>query len=320
MVCQVHGPRPLRLPSAFLDGLFRVRETRTLLRLRSALALGLLRHNWIVNGRIGAHDADVGHPRVEIPQQVVRRIGPVADENQLSIGEPAQDVLEHFLGQRGLALVVLASKMQHGVDRQAVDLLGSGNANRQSHHNPVVATGGRHPFGRRGHGIAEPPQTVDVLAAFVQQGIVDHQVQKTARIEPDDNGHGHMMRQVVYHPSRTTEEVVEAVERVSLLSGNGRIGLNRLEHSILGPPAQAHYPTQQHGDVRLERWLRECWQQALQYRIEREYVRKHGRGPPCPLRVSDACNHAKFTRNPVLFASSKSIKKSAKVQDSDPRR
>jgi hypothetical protein len=31
-------------------------------------------------------------------------------------------------------------------------------------------------------------------------------------------------------------------------------------------------------------------------------------------RVFDACNHAKSTRNPVLFASSKSIRKSAKVQ------
>src|SRR5208283_3926864 len=55
---------------------------------------------------------------------------------------------------------------------------------------------------------------------------------------------------------------------------------------IASPPAQAHYPTQQHLDVRLERWLRERWQQALQYRIEREYARKHGRGPPCPLRAS----------------------------------
>jgi len=31
-------------------------------------------------------------------------------------------------------------------------------------------------------------------------------------------------------------------------------------------------------------------------------------------RVSDASNYAKFTRNPVLFSSSKSIKKSAEVQ------
>ncbi|NQU10819.1 PEP-CTERM sorting domain-containing protein, partial [bacterium] len=46
--------------------------------------------------------------------------------------------------------------------------------------------------------------------------------------------------------------------------------------------------------------------------------RKHGRGPPCPLRAScDADSHAKYTRNPVLFSLSKSTRKSAKVQGSE---
>ena len=158
--------------------------------------------------------------------------------------------------------------------------------NRQSHHHPVVAAGGRHPLGRRGHRIAEPTQTVDMLAAFVQQGVVDDQVQQAARIEPDDDRHGDLMGQVVDRPSGTTEEVVEAVEGMPLFARNRRIGLDRLEHSVLGSLAQTHHPTEQHLDVRLKRRLGEYGQQALQNRVERGYARKHGRGPPCPLRAS----------------------------------
>ncbi len=279
------SPRPLSATVAIglLHSLLRVGKTRALSRLPSALALGLLGHDRIVKRRIGTHHADIGHPRVEIPQQVARRIGPIADENQLSIGEPSQDLLEHFLGQRGFARVVLARKMQSSVDRQAVNLVGLGKGNCQPHYNPVVAAGGRDPFGGRGHGIAEPTQAVDMPAPFVQQGVVDHQVQQPVRIEPDDDRRGHLLGQVAYQPSRTAEEVVEAVERMPLLAGERRIGLDRLEHSVLGSPAQAHHPTEQHLDVRLERRLREHRQQALQNRVERGYARKHGRGPPCPF-------------------------------------
>ena len=99
------SPRPLSATVAIglLHSLLRVGKTRALSRLPSALALGLLGHDRIVKRRIGTHHADIGHPRVEIPEQVARRIGPIADENQLSIGEPSQDLLEHFLGQRGFA-------------------------------------------------------------------------------------------------------------------------------------------------------------------------------------------------------------------------
>ena len=175
--------------------------------------------------------------------------------------------------------------MQLGVDRQTVNLVGSGNANCQSNHHPVIAAGGRDPFGRRGHGIAEPAQAVDMLAPFVQQGIVDDQVQSVARIERDDSRHGQLPGQVVNRPSRPTEEVVEAIERMSLFPRKGRIGLDGLEDSELGSLAQAHHPPEQNLDVRLERWFGECWQQALQNGVERGYARKHGRGPPCPLRV-----------------------------------
>src|SRR5208283_650018 len=97
---------------------------------------------------------------------------------------------------------------------------------------------------------------------------------------------------------------------MSLSSGNGRIGLNRLEHSKLRPLAQAHDPTQQHLGVRLERWLREYWQQALQYRIEREYARKHGWGPPCPLRASPTLvKPRKVYKEPRPLSSSKNLRK-----------
>jgi hypothetical protein len=115
-------------------------------------------HGHLVNGCIGTHYPDVRHPLVEISQQVVHRIGSVANEDQFSLGEPLQNVLEHFLGQCRFALVLLARQMKHRVDRQAVDLAGSGNANRQAHHDPVVAAGGRDPFGGRCHGVAKPTQ------------------------------------------------------------------------------------------------------------------------------------------------------------------
>lgn len=98
--------------------------------------------------------------------------------------------------------------------------------------------------------------------------------------------HGYFVGQVMHGPGGATEEIVEAVERMPLGSGYGRIGLGGLEHSILGSLAQAHHPTEQHLDVRLERWLGKCWQQALNNGVERGYARKHGRGPPCLSRAS----------------------------------
>ena len=267
-------------------GLLRIGKARPLLRLRSALALGLFRRHWIVNGRIGTHYAHVGHSRVEIAEQIFRRIRPIAEKNQLSVGKPLQDVPEHILGQRGFALLVLARQMQHGVDRETVYLGGSWNADRQSHHHPVVAAGGGPPLGRRGHRIAEPAQAVNVFASLVQQRVVDDQIQQSSRIELDDHGHGDLMGQVAHHPSRAAEEVVETVEGVPLFSRNRRIGLDRLEHSVLRSLAQAHHPTDQHLDVRLKRRLGKHGQQALHNRVERGYARKHGWGPPCPLRVS----------------------------------
>src|SRR5208283_5747064 len=100
-------------------------------------------------------------------------------------------------------------------------------------------------------------------------------------------------------PSSATEEIVETVERMSLFPGKGRIGLDGLEHSELGSLAQAHHPTDQHLDVCPERWFGECGQQALQNGVERGYARKHGRGPPCPLRAScDAGKPRKVYKEP----------------------
>src|SRR5208283_1888751 len=116
-------------------------------------------------------------------------------------------------------------------------------------------------------------------------------------------------------PSSATEEIVETVERMSLFPGKGRIGLDGLEHSELGSLAQAHHPTDQHLDVCPERWFGECGQQALQNGVERGYARKHGRGPPCPLRAScDAGKSRKVYKEPRPLSSSNSSRKSAKVQ------
>src|SRR5207253_2365088 len=55
----------------------------------------------------------------------------------------------------------------------------------------------------------------------------------------------------------------------------------------------------QHLDVRPERWFGEGRQQALQNGVERGYARKHGRGPPCPLRAScDAGKSRKVYKEP----------------------
>src|SRR5208283_1508838 len=116
-------------------------------------------------------------------------------------------------------------------------------------------------------------------------------------------------------PSSATEEIVETVERMSLFPGKGRIGLDGLEHSELGSLAQAHHPTDQHLDVCPERWFGECGQQALQNGVERGYARKHGRGPPCPLRAScDAGKSRKVYKEPRPLSLSNSVGKSAKVQ------
>ena len=120
----------------------------------------------------------------------------------------------------------------------------------------------------------------------MQQRVVDNQVQQAVRVEPDDHGHGDLMGQVADGPRGTAEEVVEAVEGMPLLARNRRIGLDGLKHAVLRSLAQTHHPTEQDLDVRLKRRLSEYRQQALQNRVERWYARKHGWGPPCPLRVS----------------------------------
>ena len=181
---------------------------------------------------------------------------------------------------------LLARQVQHGVDRETVYLGGSWDADCQSQHHPVVAAGGGHPLGRRGYRVAEPTQTVDILASLVQQRVVDDQIQQSSGIELDNHGHGNLMGQVSHHPSRAAEEVVKAVERMPLLARDRHIGLDRLKHSVLRSLAQAHHPTKQHLDVGLKRWLGKHGQQALQNRVERGYARKHGWGPPCPLRCS----------------------------------
>ena len=197
-----------------------------------------------------------------------------------------QDVAKHFPGQRGFALLILARQMQFGMDRQTVDLVGFRDADRQSHHDPVVATGGRYPLGRRGNRIAEPAQAVNLFAALVQECVVDDEIQQPARVEPNDHGHGDLTRQVGHHPTGTAEEIVEAVEGVPLLARDRRIGLDRLKHSVLRPLAQAHHPAEQNLDVGPKRRFGEHRQKALQNRVERRYARKHERGPPCPLRAS----------------------------------
>ncbi len=282
------SPRPASAAVAvgLFHGLIRTGKARPFGCLPSGPAFGLLPRHRIVNGRIGAHHPHAGHSRVEIGEQVLRRIGPIAEENQLPAGKPFQDVAEHFLGQRGFALLVLARQMQPGVDRKAVDLGGSRDADRQSDHHPVVAAGSGHPFGRRGHRIAEPSQAEDVFAALVQQRVVDDEIQQPAWVEPDDHGHGDLMGQVARDPSRAAEEVVEAVEGVPLPARNRRVGLDCPEHPVLRPFAQAHHPTEQDLHVGLKRRLGEHGQQALQNRVERRYAPEHERGPPCPLRAS----------------------------------
>jgi len=76
-----------------------------------------------------------------------------------------------------------------------------------------------------------------MLAPFVQQSVVHDQIQHAARIERDDDRHGQLMRQVVDCPGGSTEEVVKTVERMPLLPGKGRVGLDGLEHAELGPLA-----------------------------------------------------------------------------------
>jgi hypothetical protein len=105
-------------------------------------------------------------------------------------------------------------------------------------------------------------------------------------IESHDHGYANLPSQVLYAPGGTAEKIVKSVEGMSFRSRNGRIGPDRLEHSVLGSLAQTHHPTEQYLDVCLKRRLCEYRQKALQNRVDRGYARKHGWGPPCPLRLS----------------------------------
>ena len=282
-VCQIHGLFALRERSAFLAASLGEGETRTFFWLGTAFALG--RHR-VVQRRVAAHHADIRHMLGQIfprGEHFFAGIGPVADQNEVPVGKPRTHVEQHFACQGCFAGLALAGQVQPAMDRQAKNDVGLGNANGQSHHHPMIAAGGGDAFGGGSHRVAEPAQAVDVLAAFVQQCVVDDQIEQTGRIEAHDDLHGHTACQVRDGPGRTTEEIVMAVERMSFFPIDGCVGLNGLKDGELGASREAHQPAQKDLAMCLKRRLRKSGQQALQQNVQRGYQCKH-KGPPCPSR------------------------------------
>src|SRR5262249_31069868 len=124
--------------------------------------------------------------------------------------------------------------------------------------------------------IAEPAQAVDPLAALVQQGVVDHQVEPARGIERHHDGDSDLMSQGFHGPGAAAEEVVEVVEGMTLDPRDHGTGLDGLEDPVLGPLADAHDPAEEELPVGLETRFGEGDGQTLQKGVEGWDDRPHG--------------------------------------------
>jgi len=92
---------------------------------------------------------------------------------------------------------------------------------------------------------------MDQLAALVQQGVGDQQVEPTRGIQGQDDCHTDLMSQGFNGPNAAAEEVGEPIEGTVLDPRDHGAGLDGLEDPVLGPLADAHDPAEEDVSVLL---------------------------------------------------------------------
>src|SRR5579872_624645 len=294
-------PVPNRLPLAVGFGrrLLRLGQSRPLLRLLAALALLRRRHARVVQRRIAAQPSHEGHPLVQLRQQALGSVSPVADKGKAAIGPPGQHLAEHLPRQVGTTGLPLAGQVQPGRQRQGQD--GDACARPADGHgqdNPVVAAGGRHALLRRGHGVAEPAQAPDALAALVGQGVVHQQGDDAEQLEAGEYEDADAVGQVPRCPGGALEEVVGRIQAVGAAVIGGALGVRVLGDTAERVLAEAHDPSEKQLGAGNSRGLCKRGCQCFDEGREGWYHVPHG-GTSQSLRTYITLKHR---RNPLSLS------------------
>ena len=106
--------------------------------------------------------------------------------------------------------------MQPGQQGQREDDGRAGDTEGDGHDDPVVPRSGGDPLTGAGDGVTPPAEAPDALAALVGEGVVDEQTDAAGEAQAGEDEDSHPIGEVLGLPTGTLEEVVVAVEPVTL--------------------------------------------------------------------------------------------------------